>query len=261
MVPRADRRAALDGQERPIRAGGGIGLESAPMSATIMIVEDEPAVARGVQVALQQEGYDPRIVGTGEEALAQFAEIAPDLILLDVRLPGIDGFEVCRRLRRETRAPVLFLTARADEVDKVVGLEIGADDYLVKPFSVRELVSRVKAQLRRAYGELADTQTGRTLRRWELVIDLERRRVSRAGERISLTTTEFDLLRHMASRPGRVFTRAQLLELARDYEALEADERTINVHVSHIREKIEPDPAQPRYIRTVRGVGYAFSED
>jgi len=162
---------------------------------------------------------------------------------------------------RETRAPVLFLTARADEVDKVVGLEIGADDYLVKPFSVRELVSRIKALLRRAYGELADTQTGRTLRRGDLVIDLERRRVTRGTARISLTTTEFDLLRHMATKPGRVYTRTQLLELVRDYEALEADERTINVHISHIRDKIEPDPAQPRFIKTVRGVGYAFSED
>ena len=231
------------------------------MAGTIMIVEDEPAVARGVQVALESEGYSTAIVGTGEEALKQFADIAPDLILLDVRLPGIDGFEVCRQLRRETRAPVLFLTARADEVDKVVGLEIGADDDLVKPFSVRELVSRIKALLRRAYGELADTQTGRTLRRGDLVIDLERRRVTRGNERISLTTTEFDLLRHMATKPGRVYTRTQLLELVRDYEALEADERTINVHISHIRDKIEPDPAQPRFIKTVRGVGYAFSED
>jgi DNA-binding response OmpR family regulator len=157
--------------------------------------------------------------------------------------------------------PILMLTARAGEVDKVVGLEIGADDYLVKPFSVRELVSRVKALLRRAYGELADTETGRRLRRGDLVIDLERRRVTRDGIRIALTTTEFDLLRHLAARPGRVYTRGQLLELVRDYEALEADERTINVHISHIREKIEPDPAQPQYIKTVRGVGYAFAED
>jgi DNA-binding response OmpR family regulator len=231
------------------------------MAGTIMIVEDEPAVARGVQVALEREGYATVIVGTGEEAVKRFPDIAPDLVLLDVRLPGIDGFEVCRLLRRETRAPILFLTARADEVDKVVGLEIGADDYLVKPFSVRELVSRIKALLRRAYGELADTQTGRTLRRGDLVIDLDRRRVTRGGERISLTTTEFDLLRHLATKPGRVYTRNQLLELVRDYEAIEADERTINVHVSHIRDKIEPDPAQPRFIKTVRGVGYAFSED
>jgi two-component system response regulator RegX3 len=231
------------------------------MAANIMIVEDEPAVARGVQVALEREGYTVTIAPTGEDALARFTEVAPELVLLDVRLPGMDGFEVCRQLRRETRAPILFLTARADEVDKVVGLEIGADDYLVKPFSIRELVSRVKALLRRAYGELADTQTGRVLRRSDLVIDLERRRVTRDGERINLTTTEFDLLRHLAARPGRVYTRGQLLELVRDYDALEQDERTINVHISHIREKIEPDPAQPRYIVTVRGVGYAFAED
>ena len=139
---------------------------------------------------------------------------------------------------------------------------MGADDYLVKPFSVRELVSRIKALLRRAYGELADTQTGRTIRRGDLVIDLERRRVARGGDRIGLTTTEFDLLRHLAARPGRVYTRAQLLELVRDYDdALEQDERTINVHISHIRDKIEPNPSHPRYIRTVRGVGYAFAED
>ena len=231
------------------------------MAANIMIVEDEPAVARGVQVALEREGYSVVVMPTGEDALTNLRDAAPDLIVLDVRLPGIDGFEVCRRLRRESRAPVIFLTARADEVDKVVGLEIGADDYLVKPFSVRELVSRVKALLRRAYGELADTETGRTLRRGELVIDLERRRVTRDGERITLTTTEFDLLRHMAAKPGRVYTRTQLLELVRDYDALDQDERTINVHISHIRDKIEPDPAQPRYIRTVRGVGYAFAED
>ncbi|MDP9271323.1 MAG: response regulator transcription factor [Chloroflexota bacterium] len=231
------------------------------MAATIMIVEDEPAVARGVQVALEREGYTASVMPTGEEALRQFPEIAPQVVLLDVRLPGIDGFEVCRQLRRESRVPILFLTARADEIDKVVGLEIGADDYLVKPFSVRELVSRVKALMRRAYGELADTQGGRLLRRGDLVIDLERRRVTRNGQRIALTTTEFDLLRHLAARPGRVYTRGQLLELVRDYDALEQDERTINVHVSHIRDKIEPDPAQPRYIVTVRGVGYAFSED
>jgi DNA-binding response OmpR family regulator len=244
------------------RAGAGRGLESAVVAATIMIVEDEPAVARGVQVALEREGYGVTVVGTGEEAVARFADLAPDLVLLDVRLPGIDGFEVCRQIRRESRAPILFLTARTDEVDKVVGLEIGADDYLVKPFSLRELTSRIKALLRRAYGELADVGAADTIRRGDLVIDLERRRVTRDGERIGLTTTEFDILRHLAARPGRVFTRSQLLELVRDYDAaIEQDERTINVHVSHIREKIEPNPAEPRYIRTVRGVGYAFAED
>ncbi len=234
----------------------------AAMPGTIMIVEDEPAVARGVQVALEREGYAVDVQPTGEDAVASFPEVAPDLVVLDVRLPGIDGFEVLRQLRHHTRAPVIFLTARSDEVDKVVGLEMGADDYLVKPFSVRELVSRIKALLRRAYGELADTETGRILRRRNLVIDLERRRVTRDGTRIGLTTTEFDILRHLAAHPGRVYSRSQLLELVRDYDdALEQDERTINVHISHIRDKIEPDPAQPRYIRTVRGVGYAFAED
>ena len=226
-----------------------------------MIVQDEAVVARGVQFALEREGYSVTVVPTGEEALQQFADIAPDIVLLDVRLPGIDGFEVCRRLRAQSRAPVLFLTARDDEVDKVVGLEIGADDYLVKPFSVRELVSRVKALLRRAYGELADTQTGRVIRRGDLLIDLERRRVSRDGDRLSLTTTEFELLRYLAARPGRVFSRRELLELVRDYDSLDQDERTINVHISHIRDKIEPDPSRPRYIRTLRGAGYAFAED
>jgi DNA-binding response OmpR family regulator len=250
-----DRRAGK-------RAHAAIGLESRVVAASIMIVEDEPAVARGVQVALEREGYGVSVIPTGEEAVSRFSDLAPDLVLLDVRLPGIDGFEVCRQLRRQTRVPILFLTARTDEVDKVVGLEIGADDYLVKPFSLRELTSRVKALLRRAYGELADTQAADTLRRGDLLIDLDRRRVTRGGERISLTATEFDLLRHLAARPGRVFTRSQLLELVRDYDAaVEQDERTINVHISHIRDKIEPDPAEPRYIKTVRGVGYAFAED
>jgi len=190
-------------QASDTEADAGASYNRHLMAGTIMIVEDEPAVARGVQVALEREGYAVSVQPTGEDALANFADAAPDLVVLDVRLPGMDGFEVLRQLRRETRAPVLFLTARSDEVDKVVGLELGADDYLVKPFSVRELVSRIKALLRRAYGELADTETGRTLRRKNLVIDLERRRVTRDGERIGLTTTEFDLLRHLAARPGR----------------------------------------------------------
>jgi DNA-binding response OmpR family regulator len=237
-------------------------MSTAATGSVLLLVEDDDSIGRLVKSYLeQQDGWRVVWLRSGEEAVAELRRHAVRLVVLDIGLPGIDGFEVCRQLRRETRAPILFLTARADEVDKVVGLEIGADDYLVKPFSVRELVSRVKALLRRAYGELADTQTGRRLRRGGLVIDLERRRVTRDGERIALTTTEFDLLRHLAARPGRVYTRGQLLELVRDYEALEADERTINVHISHIREKVEPDPAQPQYIKTVRGVGYAFAED
>jgi DNA-binding response OmpR family regulator len=231
------------------------------MSATILIVEDEYAVARGVQYALQQEGYAVTVARSGEEGLEFATQQAPDLVILDVRLPGMDGFEVLRRLRSTgSKAPVLFLTARDDEVDKVIGLELGADDYLTKPFGLRELMSRIKALLRRAYGDLSDAVGGRIIRHRDLVIDLERRRVQRGDRRIALTATEFDILRHLASRPGRVYTRAELLELIRDYDALDQDEKTINVHVSHLREKLEDDPADPAFILTIRGVGYAFAE-
>ncbi len=231
------------------------------MAATILIVEDEFAVARGIQYALQQEGYQVAVARSGEEGLDFATNQAPDLVVLDVRLPGIDGFEVLRRLRAAgSKAPVLVLTARDDEVDKVIGLELGADDYLTKPFGLRELMSRIKALLRRAYGDLADAAGGRVIRHGDLVIDLERRRVQRGQRRISLTPTEFEILRHLASRPGRVYTRSELLELLRDYEALDQDEKTINVHVSHLRDKIEDDPAVPTFVMTVRGVGYAFAE-
>jgi DNA-binding response OmpR family regulator len=231
------------------------------MAATILIVEDEYAVARGVQYALGQEGYEVTVAPNGEEALKIAGELAPDLVILDVRLPGIDGFETLRRLRASgSKAPVLMLTARDEELDKVIGLELGADDYLTKPFGLRELMSRIKALLRRAYGDLADAAGGRLIRHHDLVIDLERRRVQRGQHRISLTATEFEILRHLASKPGRVFTRRELLELVRDYEALDQDYKTINVHVSHLREKLEDDPADPAFILTVRGAGYAFAE-
>jgi DNA-binding response OmpR family regulator len=231
------------------------------MSATILIVDDEFAVARGLQYALEQEGYQVTVAGSGEEALGVAIDLAPDLIVLDVRMPGIDGFETLRRLRADgSKAPVLMLTARDEEMDKVIGLEMGADDYMTKPYGLRELLSRIKALLRRAYGDLADATGGRLIRHRELVIDLERRRVQRADKRISLTATEFEILRHLASRPGRVFSRRELLELVRDYEALDQDEKTINVHVSHLREKLEDDPVDPTFILTVRGAGYAFAE-
>ena len=231
------------------------------MAASILIVEDEYAVARGIQYALQQEGYEVTVARNGEEGLEIATHNAPDLVILDVRLPGIDGFEVLRRLRGTgSKAPVLFLTARDEEMDKVIGLELGADDYLAKPFGLRELMSRIKALLRRAYGDLADAAGGRVIRHHDLLIDLERRRVQRGERRISLTPTEFEILRHLASRPGRVYTRSELLELLRDYDALDQDEKTINVHVSHLREKIEDDPAVPVFVLTVRGVGYAFAE-
>jgi DNA-binding response OmpR family regulator len=231
------------------------------VAATILIVEDEFAVARGIQYALQQEGYEVTVARSGEEGLEFAISQAPDLIVLDVRLPEMDGFEVLRRLRAAgTKSPVLFLTARGDEFDKVVGLELGADDYVTKPFALRELLSRIRALLRRAYGDLANAAGGRVIRHGDLLIDLERRRVQRGQRRIALTATEFEILRHLASRPGRVFTRRELLELLRDYEALDQDEKTINVHVSHLREKIEDDPSAPQFVLTVRGAGYQFAE-
>jgi DNA-binding response OmpR family regulator len=231
------------------------------VAATILIVEDEFAVARGIQYALQQEGYEVALARSGEEGLEFATTQAPDLIVLDVRLPGMDGFETLRRIRAAgTKSPVLFLTARDDEFDKVVGLELGGDDYVTKPFALRELMSRIKALLRRAYGDYADAAGGRVIRHRDLLIDLERRRVQRGSRRIGLTATEFEILRHLASRPGRVFSRRELLELLRDYEALDQDEKTINVHVSHLRDKIEDDPGTPQFVLTVRGAGYAFAE-
>ena len=231
------------------------------MAAAILIVEDEYAVARGIEYALGQEGYDVTVARTGEAGLREALERAPDLVILDVRLPGMDGFEVLRRLRGSgAKMPVLFLTAREEEVDRVIGLELGADDYLTKPFGLRELMSRIRALLRRAYGDLSDAAGGRVIRHKDLVIDLERRRVSRGTQKVALTATEFEILRHLAARPGRVFSRRELLELIRDYEALDQDEKTINVHVSHLREKLEDDPADPSFILTVRGAGYAFAE-
>ncbi len=232
------------------------------MAASILVVEDDPAVALALEVALKGEGYLPLLAATGDKGLEIGLAQAPDLLILDVRLPGMDGFELLRRLRAGgSKATVIILTARHEEVDTILGLELGADDYMTKPFRVRELLTRVKSHLRRAYGDLADALGGRIIRADELLIDLERRRVSRAGKKISLTPTEFEILRLLAEKPGRVFSRRDLLERVRDYDAaISGDEKTINVHVSHLRDKVEEDPSSPRFVMTVRGVGYAFAD-
>ena len=232
------------------------------MAASILVVEDDPAVALALEVALKGEGYLPLLAATGDKGLEIGLAQAPDLLILDVRLPGMDGFELLRRLRAGgSKAPVIILTARDEEVDTILGLELGADDYMTKPFRVRELLTRVKSQLRRAYGDLADALGGRIIRADELLIDLERRRVTRAGKKISLTPTEFEILRLLAEKPGRVFSRRDLLERVRDYDAaISGDEKTINVHVSNLRDKVEEDPSTPRFVMTVRGVGYAFAD-
>jgi len=229
-------------------------------SPTILLVDDEDAVQKLLTYPLEREGYRVVSARDGQQALDLFASESPDLVVLDIMLPKIDGLEVCKRLRARSTVPIIMLTARDDELDKVVGLELGADDYMTKPFGLRELLSRVRALLRRAYGDLADATGGRVIRHGDLVIDLDRRRVQRGQRRISLTPTEFEILRHLASRPGRVYSRSELLDLLRDYEALDQDEKTINVHVSHLRDKLEDDPTHPAFVQTIRGVGYAFAE-
>jgi DNA-binding response OmpR family regulator len=225
----------------------------------ILVVEDERAVARGLAYALEREGYTVLLAETGAAALAQAREESPALILLDVRLPDTSGFDICRTLRAEgRRLPILMLTARDEEVDKVLGLELGADDYIVKPYSLRELISRIRASLRRAYGELAaDADDGPTaIAIGDVILDLERLQARRNGRPVDLTPTEFRLLRYLARNPGRPFSRDQLIEAVWGYESDVGSERTVDVHVRHLRQKLEPDPANPRHLLTVRGIGY-----
>ena len=230
------------------------------MAATILIVEDEYAVARGVQYALQQEGYEVALARNGEEGLSVARELAPDLVLLDVRLPGIDGFEVLRRLRASgSKSPVLMLTARDEEMDKVIGLELGADDYLTKPFSLRELAARVRAILRRM-DRIHELDPTEPVTRFDLSIDPARRRVARGDDEIMLTPLEFEILLTLARTPGVVFSRDQLMDRVwgyRDY----AGGRVVDSHVARVRRKLGEEAAEPKYIRTVHGVGYAFQEE
>ena len=225
-------------------------------SATILLVDDEDAVQKLLTYPLEHEGFRVLQARDGEEALLRFAGEHVDLVVLDLMLPKLDGLEVCRRLRAHSTVPIIMLTARDDELDKVVGLELGADDYITKPFSIREFRSRVRALLRRAaIGSQAD---GRDLISVDgLKIDLAKRTVVVRGASVSLTYVEFELLRTLAARPGRVFSRQALLEaLWGDYAYREP--RTIDVHVRHLREKLEADPGEPELILTVRGVGYRF---
>jgi DNA-binding response OmpR family regulator len=230
------------------------------MAEHILVVEDDAAVARGLQYLLVQEGWSVTLARSAEEALQAMTDRVPDLAILDVRLPGMSGFELCRQMRRTMTIPIMMLTARIDEIDKVLGLELGADDYVTKPFTPRELVSRVRALLRRAYGALAGGDLRQSqMHAGALRIDLERRRVFKEDRRIDLTATEFELLAFLARHPGIVFTRDALLREVWDYDNFVGDEKTINVHIRHLREKIEDQPEDPAYILTVRGVGYKFA--
>jgi DNA-binding response OmpR family regulator len=225
--------------------------------ARILLVDDEQAVQTLLTYPLRKDGYEVVPALDGQQALDRFAEQRFDLVVLDIMLPKLDGVEVCRRLRTRSQVPIIMLTAKGDEIDKVVGLEIGADDYITKPFSVREFRSRVKAALRR--GNMAGPGGDEPIRAGELEIDFERRVTRMRGEPIELTYVEFEILATLASAPGRVFTREVLLEHVWG-ESTYRDPRTVDVHIRHLREKLEADPKHPEYLFTVRGVGYRFRD-
>jgi DNA-binding response OmpR family regulator len=225
---------------------------------TVLVVDDEPKIVDVVREYLEHAGFSVRTAGDGPAALERARALAPDLIVLDLGLPGLDGLDVARQLRRTSRVPVIILTARGDEVDRIIGLELGADDYLVKPFSPRELVARVRAVLRRV-DERDTTADDEPLVRGDLIVDPARRRVTVADRPVELTPTEFDLLAHLARQPGRVFTRAQLLTAIHGV-AVESYERAVDAHVKNLRRKLEPDPRHPRYVLTTHGIGYRFTD-
>ena len=232
----------------------------AEASPTILLVDDEDSVRKVLAFPLERDGYTVVQAADGQEALDKFATRPVDLVVLDIMLPRLDGLEVCKRLRATSQVPIIMLTARDDELDKVIGLELGADDYITKPFSIREFRSRVRALLRRARTTQVTGQGDEErIEHDGLVIDVPRRAVEVRGEPVQLTYVEFELLRTLASHPGRVFSRRMLLEAlwkSADYR----DPRTIDVHVRHLREKLEQEPREPEYILTVRGVGYRFRD-
>jgi DNA-binding response OmpR family regulator len=230
-----------------------------PDSSTILLVDDEDSVQKLLAYPLEREGFRVLQARDGEEALERFAAEDVDLVVLDLMLPKLDGLEVCKRLRAESQVPIIMLTARDDELDKVVGLELGADDYITKPFSIREFRSRVRALLRRAAVTRPAAGEEEVVSAYGLKLDLGRRAVEVCGRPVQLTYVEFELLRTLAAHPGRVYSRRMLLESlwgAADYR----EPRTIDVHVRHLREKLERDPSDPDLILTVRGAGYRFRE-
>lgn len=230
-----------------------------PAETTILVVDDEPNILEVVQAYLRRELFNVVTAADGEAALLRIAEHQPDLIVLDVMLPRLDGLEVCRRVRAQGNTPVIMLTARGEETDKLVGLGIGADDYITKPFSPRELVARIKAVLRRAANASAEPGSNSILRFTGLKINPRTRIVDTDRGPVELTAKEFDLLLFLASHPQEVFTRTQLLDQVWDYSYF-GDTSTVTVHVRRLREKIEPDPMRPHYIKTVWGVGYKFEK-
>ncbi len=224
----------------------------------VLIIEDDRNTANLISLYLKREGFRPLTAGDGETGVALAERHQPDLVILDLMLPKLDGWEVCRRLRQASSVPVIMLTARADEVDRVAGLTLGADDYVVKPFSPRELMARVKAVLRRAPGPLPGGKA--RLSHADVILDLDKRLLSVGGRPMTLTPHEFALLKTLMSAPGRVFTRDELLNRIYPKGDAVVIDRVVDVHIGKLRKKIEPNPASPARILTVRGVGYRFAE-
>jgi DNA-binding response OmpR family regulator len=227
------------------------------MSKKILVVDDEPRIVRVLRGYLESSGFQVVAAYDGSEALAAFRHEKPDLIILDLMLPEVDGLDVARTIRRESDVPLIMLTARVEEADRLIGLELGADDYVTKPFSPREVVARVRAVLRRAGG--SEPAASRSLTVGDITLDLDKRQASVAGRSVELTPTEFDLLAALMESPGRVFSRMQLLDKVQGY-AYEGYDRTIDAHVKNLRQKLEEDPKHPHYVLTVYGVGYKFAE-
>lgn len=227
------------------------------MNETILIVEDEPKVAKLARDYLEQGGFRALTAADGNTGLAMALREHPDLIVLDLMLPGMDGLDVCRALRRKNDVPIIMLTARSEETDRLIGLELGADDYITKPFSPRELVARVRALLRRAQGTVY--QPG-VLRAGGLTLDIDAHRLTLRDENIHLTRFEFNLLQILVQHPGQIYSRAQLLEKLHGV-AFDGYDRSVDAHIKNLRRKIEVDPTQPRYILTVYGVGYKFNDE
>jgi len=226
------------------------------MNELILVVDDERKVVRLAQDYLEKNGFQVRSAGDGDTALAVFRQERPDLIVLDLKLPGMDGLDVCRTIRRESDVPIIMLTARVEETDRLIGLELGADDYILKPFSPRELVARVRAVLRRVRGDVVREGL---IRLGDLEIDLKGHCVRRSGEILDITHLQFQLLAAMAEHPGQTFTRAQLVSRLHGH-TYEGYDRSIDAHIKNLRQRLERDPANPVYIQTVYGVGYKFND-
>jgi two-component system alkaline phosphatase synthesis response regulator PhoP len=226
------------------------------LAQTILVVDDEARIVKLVRDYLERAGFDVLTASDGKTALQMARREQPDLIVLDLMLPGVDGLDVCRRLRRESGVPIIMLTARVEEADRVVGLELGADDYVTKPFSPRELVARVRATLRRASGEVGPVTV---LRAADLELDTAALTATVAGQPVDLTPTEFELLAALIRQPGRIFSRDQLLDAVHGV-AFDGYDRSIDSHIKNLRRKLELDPRQPRYIQTVYGRGYRFMD-